>query len=119
MRALPFLYTFGAFAYGSRIIKNNNLPSCVNCVHYKPTTFSNKFADNYNKCDKFGERSIITNKIRYDYADLCRLDEEKCGQEGRHFQEEKNIRWKIQFSFKTKNFFGGDIFCQRFTAILS
>lgn len=94
MRTLLF-YTFGAFATCSRIIRNTNIPSCANCVYYKPTTFNNEFASNYNKCEKFGEKNIITNKIKYDYADLCRLDEDKCGPKGIYFEEEKNIKWKI------------------------
>jgi hypothetical protein len=48
-----------------------------------------------NKCNKFGDKNIVTDKITYDFADQCRNDESKCGKEGKHFIEEPNINMKI------------------------
>jgi hypothetical protein len=52
------------------------------------------FTGSYNKCNKFGEKDITTNKISFDYADVCRKNEKKCGREGKYFLLEKNIELK-------------------------
>jgi hypothetical protein len=78
-----------------KIIKNINLPSCKNCIYYKPDILHNDFTSTYNKCEKFGEKDIITDEITYNYADSCRSNENMCGNEGKYFEEEKNIKFKI------------------------
>ena len=78
-----------------KIIKNMHIPACRNCVFYKSDPSSIQFASTFNRCEKFGEKNIVTNEIRYDYADLCRTNESKCGQKGLHFKEENNIVGKI------------------------
>jgi hypothetical protein len=78
-----------------QIIKNINIPSCRNCVHYKPSYYTTDFTASFNKCDKFGDKNIITNKISYNYADMCRTNENKCGNEGKYFEEDKNVELKI------------------------
>jgi len=78
-----------------KIIKNGNIPSCKNCIYFTPEWYSNEFSGSFAKCEKFGEKNIISDKITYDYADLCRKDETKCGVEGKYFEQEKNIDLKI------------------------
>jgi len=78
-----------------RIIKNINIPACRNCIHYQPEPFYNDFTSSLNKCNKFGDKNIVTDEIRYDFADQCRNDESKCGKEGKYFIEEPNIHMKI------------------------
>jgi len=78
-----------------KIIKNMHIPACRNCVFYKPNHSSFQFSSTFNKCEKFGEKNIITNEITYDYADSCRTSENKCGQTGVHFKEETNVIGKI------------------------
>ena len=92
---MKILYLLFIIVNSEKIIKNINIPSCRNCIHYKPSYFSNEFSASFNKCDKFGEKNIITNEITYDYADTCRRDEDKCGDEGKYFELEKNIELKI------------------------
>jgi hypothetical protein len=75
-------------------IQNINIPTCRNCIHYKPS-FLNEFSSDLNKCEFFGEKNILTGKIKYDYADLCRKNEDKCGHIGKYFEEEPNIELKI------------------------
>jgi hypothetical protein len=87
-----YLYTLVS---SEKIIKNINIPSCRNCVHYKPSYSTTDFTGSFNKCHKFGNKNIITNKISYDYADMCRNNENKCGNEGKYFEEEKNVELKI------------------------
>jgi hypothetical protein len=75
-------------------IKNLNVPSCKNCVHFMPCHY-NEFTYSYNKCNKFGSKNIISDQISYDFVSSCRDDENKCGQEGKYFCQEQNIDLKI------------------------
>jgi hypothetical protein len=47
--------------------------------------FDSDFTSTLNICEKFGNKNIITDKITYDYADLCRQSDTKCGEEGKYF----------------------------------
>ena len=86
---------FGLLVTNSeKIIKNINIPSCRNCIYFKPHT-SSDFTSSLSKCEKFGEKNILTDKITNYYADSCRNDEDKCGLQGKYFVEEKNIDIKI------------------------
>lgn len=89
------LYLLPRLVHSEKIIKNVNLPACRNCIHYQPDPFYNDFTSLLNKCNKFGDKNIVTDKITYDFADQCRNDESKCGKEGKYFQEEPNIHMKI------------------------
>jgi hypothetical protein len=91
-------YLFLLFAMRSsceKTIRNINIPSCKKCIHYKPTTYNFDFTTTYNRCEKFGEKDIITDKIKYDFAESSRNDESKCGKEGKYFEEEENLDMKI------------------------
>jgi hypothetical protein len=92
---MKVLYTLLPFVTSEQIIKNINVPSCRNCVHYKPPYYGD-FSESYSKCNKFGTKDILTDKISYnDYADMTRHDETKCGIEGKYFENEKHINFKI------------------------
>ena len=78
-----------------KFIKNINIPSCKNCIHYKGSFSNIEYTSSLNKCVKFGEKNIITDKIEYVYADSCRRDENKCGENGYYFEEDKNTNKKI------------------------
>ena len=80
---------------GENIIKNIKLPSCKNCIYYKPDNYNIDFTSSFTRCEKFGEKNIITDKIKYDFTELCRENESKCGKEGKYFEEEKYIDMKI------------------------
>jgi len=75
-------------------IRNNNIPSCRNCVFYKPLS-NRDFSCILSECEKFGEKNILTNEIRNDLVKICRIDETKCGIQGKYFKEEKYIDFKI------------------------
>jgi hypothetical protein len=81
-------------------IKNINVPACRNCIFYKPDVYGDEFGSPYSRCEKFGEKNIITNEIKYDFAEDCRKDETKCGIQGRYFDETNSelkmlyYRWK-------------------------
>jgi hypothetical protein len=96
MKFIYLLFYFYFFSINSeKIIKNINIQSCRNCIHYKPIMSDNYFTSPFVKCHKFGEKDIVTDKITYNYADLCRNDESLCGKEGKYFEEEENIDMKI------------------------
>ena len=78
----------------TQIIKNIELPSCRNCIYYKPYSLG-EYTSDLSKCEKFGTKNILTDKITHDYADLCRRDEDKCGKKGKYFEEEVNMDLKI------------------------
>lgn len=80
--------------FSNKIIRNIEFPSCKNCVHFRPSSWSNDFADPLNKCEKFGTKNIITGKITYDYADICRNNDHLCGKSGNHFEKEPLILLK-------------------------
>jgi len=93
---MKILYLLFAIVNSEQIIKNINIPSCRNCIYYKPPYYSSDFSASYSKCNKFGTKDIITNKISYnEFADSCRRDKDKCGNEGKYFELEKNIELKI------------------------
>jgi len=78
-------------------IRNSNFPSCRNCIYYQPSFFSTDFDSSTSKCEKIGEKNILTGKITYDYVEICRKDESGCGKKGIYFEEEKNLNMKIFF----------------------
>jgi hypothetical protein len=75
-------------------IKNLNTPSCKNCVHFMPSR-NNEFTYSLNKCNNFGSKDIISDEVSYDFASSCRRDEDKCGEKGKCFIQEKNIIFKV------------------------
>jgi hypothetical protein len=92
---MKLLFLLLTIVYSDQIIKNINIPACKNCIYYNPETFNNDFTSPLNKCSKFGEKNIINDKIKYEYADTCRNEETKCGKEGKYFVKEPNITMKI------------------------
>ena len=89
------VYFLPSLVQSERIIKNINIPACRNFIHYQPDPFYNDFTSLLNKCTKFGDKNIVTDKITYNFADQSRNDESKCGKEGKYFVEEPNINMKI------------------------
>lgn len=84
-------------------INNVNYPECKNCKYYKPDSLFD-YRSSLNKCKYFGKKDIISGKILYDYADLSRKDENKCGIEGKCFEEDDDdVDLKI-ILFKLTNF---------------
>jgi len=118
------IYFLPSLVHSEKIIKNMNLPACRNCIHYQPDPYYNDFESLLNKCNKFGDKNIVTDKITYDFADHCRNDESKCGKEGKYFQEEPNINMKVLKYYLLKNMpygiiifmFGASIFSTIYVA---
>ena len=92
-----FLFLFSNLNYFITccpIIRNMNVPSCKNCIYFKPSIQSNDYTSILSKCEKFGNKDIVTNEITYDFANSCRNDESLCGKQGKYFELEKNIEMK-------------------------
>ena len=95
------------------IIRNSNRPLCANCVHFTlhdahfPSTILNYEygqravslqqlkpqsaqgtvrSEVFGKCKVFGTMDIVTGTIIYDYASLCRENDQKCGMNGTYYE---------------------------------
>jgi hypothetical protein len=63
-------------------IKNDKVPICVNCVYYD----SHRDDPWLSKCQKFGDRDIITGDVVYNNAKMCRTYSILCGPDGKFFK---------------------------------
>jgi len=80
-----------SFSTGKHFIRNINLPVCANCIHF--IEHKNNYPydpvpndQQYGKCKKFGEIDFITGVIKYDFANICRYDDTKCGDKGFEYE---------------------------------
>ena len=70
------------------MLKYMNYVKCMNFVHFKPARYNIDFASSTGKCNKFSKK--------YDeFANICRMDELKCGKEGKHFEKEPYLYTKM------------------------
>lgn len=90
------LYLIPFLVSSQKMIKNINIPSCRNCIHYKANPTFDEYASNLNKCNNFGEKNIISDEITYKYADICRNNELMCGNEGKYFVKDSNLNLKLK-----------------------
>jgi hypothetical protein len=75
------------------IITDFDKPICRDCIYYKPS-IPFEYDSSMSKCGYFGKKDIISGKIDYDYVDISRNDDNKCGKIGKYFEQEKNIELK-------------------------
>lgn len=87
------LFFMFSLVNSDKFIKNINIPSCKTCIHYKPYSYNGDYST-LSRCEKFGEKDIITDEIKYDYADSCRKDESKCGHIGKFHEKDENAGLK-------------------------
>jgi hypothetical protein len=95
MIVIYLLFLLPLLSY-QKIIKNINYPSCINCVHYNANFINSEYGSTLNKCSHFGEKNIITDKIIYNYADICRENDSMCGIEGTYFVEESTLNLNMK-----------------------
>ena len=67
--------------YNTRLFSH---PDCRQCIYYEKR--DHPFTNSLSKCRRFGERDSESGRITYEYADLCRKNEEKCGPLGKYFE---------------------------------
>ena len=87
-----FLLLNITFSTGKFFIRNRELPICSNCVHFIEDINNYPYDqipcdEQYGRCKKFGEVSLITGTIQYDLARNCRLNASKCGNSGSEYTE--------------------------------
>ena len=72
---------------------NQQKPLCINCENFiqaKPNlnlNLNNKFS---GKCLKFMKHNLNTGEFTYEYADICRIINSKCGEIGKLYKEKDN-----------------------------
>ena len=68
------------------VIQNIALPTCKDCIHFLPHT--SLYANNYElgRCKMYGKKDIISGVITYEYADLVRSNNDKCGRNGINYE---------------------------------
>jgi hypothetical protein len=54
------------------------------------------------KCKLFGEKNLVSGIITYDYASVCRISENRCGINGKHYEEKDQEEDLLSF---VKNLF--------------
>lgn len=75
-------------------IKNIYLPVCKNCKFFIPYSNNPKTLD-LSHCKVFGTKNIVTGEIKYEFAELCRDNEKKCGVYGKYFSPINDTSSKI------------------------
>lgn len=65
-------------------IINAAYPICKNCVYFQPHNGSTPM--DLAKCTKYGKKDVITGKVTYSFASVCRTDQDKCGNNGVDWQ---------------------------------
>jgi hypothetical protein len=70
-------------------IKNGDLPVCKDCKYLIPCPIDEK---NFitAKCQKIGEKNILSGEINNYYIDVCRKVPTLCGQNGKYFVPKDN-----------------------------
>ena len=87
MRFLSLFIVKASFHNTRLLSKTNANSKCTDCLYYEPR--EHPFTNGLSKCRRFGERDRESGCITYEYADLCRKNEQKCGQAAKYF-EQKN-----------------------------
>ena len=76
-----------------QFINNYKAPNCQTCKYYKQFfIYSNKNAEKYSQCMKYGKQNVGTEQIHFEFAKDVRRNTEKCGPDGSQHEEKK---WKI------------------------
>jgi hypothetical protein len=64
-------------------------------MYYRPNVFS----PSLSRCSQFGTKDVLTGEITYEYADLSRMANDKCGLEALYYNESNLIIQALQFAF--------------------
>jgi len=82
---LSFLFSLFSLAPKKSFIENGEYPLCKNCIYYRPNPFEILTPYQFGKCTKYGKKEVVSGMISYEYADLCRKNNEKCGVSGKNY----------------------------------
>lgn len=81
MRFFSLFVTRLSLRTDTKLFLNN---PCQQCIFFEPR--DHPFTTRLSQCRRFGEREPETGRISYEYADLCRKNENKCGPAGKYFE---------------------------------
>ena len=81
-------------------IQNMDVPICKNCIHFSPKVLNGSFTSHFTRCNKFGNKDLVSGKINHEFATSCRNDETLCGKNGKYFIEDKYTKLKV-FKYNT------------------
>jgi len=71
-------------------------PSCVSCIHFL------SYYPNENigagRCKLFGEKDLVTGRIHYEYASVCRENYDMCMPDGIYYKKnpDDKLNYKIE-----------------------
>jgi hypothetical protein len=82
MRVLSMFVARISLRSGTKLFLHN---PCKQCMYFEPR--NHPFTDRLSKCRRFGEFEPETRQVTYEYADLCRKNEHKCGPTGKYFEK--------------------------------
>jgi len=57
---------------------------CEKCIYFERR--DHPFTNCLSQCRRFGEYDVQIKSATYEYADLCRKNENKCGPAGKYFE---------------------------------
>ena len=77
----------------SKQITNIDLPSCRSCKYFKPSYLD--YSSVFSRCEYFGKKDLLTNRINYEFADYCRNSEYKCGEIGKYYERDQYFEIKF------------------------
>ena len=72
---------FSYFIFSSLL----NRPLCKNCENF----IKSPNDDIFGKCLKFMKHDLVTRNFTYEYADICRVINDKCGETGKFYKEKE------------------------------
>jgi len=91
----PTTLTFDKIQQQTIRIENNFIFNCKECKHFMPNKNILLDTYKYGKCKKFGYKDIVSGKIEYYNAGICRSVDKWCSKHGKHFEYEIKHQDKI------------------------
>lgn len=71
-----------------QIMQNLTLPKCYNCFFFNPKyDYNKKVMPHRSMCFKYANSNIISGEIEYNLAKENRDSAEKCGLNGKYFEQ--------------------------------
>lgn len=83
MNLLRFLLS--TMVLPSTFIKDLHLPVCKDCKFFIP--YENKEQYTLGRCRLFGKKNLVSGEITYEFADVCRISSNKCGNNGTLYKD--------------------------------
>lgn len=75
--------------FAPETIQNMHVPKCTTCKYFIPGNNDKLFfysdPHTFAQCKKFGTADLVSNEISYDYAEICRITDTKCGTNGAYY----------------------------------